>query len=209
MSSLFRTLLTVAAFTTSLVPAVAQIMDVPGRSYGGVVRSGPGLNYPQIASTRLNDDITLLQRSARMDDYNWFQIRLSNGLVGYQFGGLFCAHSEESGVLTICGSELDAQLSGYPARTATTPQPQPQPRQTIVEYSCNEGIPLIARYVDEPDGTVAYVSHDSYPEVRLPQIVSGSGIQFQSGPNWFGGKGREMSINFNGIEDTCYEARVR
>ncbi|MCQ0988559.1 MliC family protein [Jiella marina] len=201
--SLFRSAILVAAMLgLSASSALAERLDLPGRSYGGKVRAGPGLNHSQIGSTRLNDRIILLERSVRMDGYDWFLIEMPNGRTGFQWGGLMCADGEETGILTICGSQQDAELSGLRPR-----QQQPQPSgapESDVAYSCNEGIPLNVRYRNEGRDFVAYVSHDSYPEVRLVQIPSGSGVQFQSGRNWMGGKGGEVSINFGGIEDTCY-----
>lgn len=182
-------------------PVQNSRLDLPGKSYGGKVRAGPGLNYRQVGSTRLNDRIVLLERSVRMDDFDWFLIRMPNGATGYQWGGLMCADGEETGILTICGSQQDQQLSGYNSGGNTTVSQAPQNDEY---YNCNEGIPLTIRFRNEGTEFVAYVSHDSFPEIRLPQIPGGSGNQFQSGPNWMGTKGNQAIINFNGIEDTCF-----
>ena len=80
---------------------------------------------------------------------------------------------------------------------------QNPPRVTISQYSCNEGIPLIVRFEEINGQFTAYASHDSLPEVRLPQAVSGSGNLFESGGYQLHTKGRQAYLNFNGIEDSC------
>lgn len=194
----------VAVAMLAAVPAEAQRMDVSGRSYGGKVRAGPGLDHAPVGTTRLGEPITLLERSVRMDGHDWFRIRMANGRTGFQWGGLMCADGEESGVLTICGSPQDAELSGRPAAPSAASDARDAP-ESDVAYSCNEGIPLTVRYRNEGADFVAYVSHDSFPEVRLVQVPSGSGVQFQAGRNRMGGKGREVSIDFDGVTDTCRE----
>ncbi|MEM1388627.1 MAG: MliC family protein [Pseudomonadota bacterium] len=190
-----------AAFLIAVLPvteAFAQSFPITGRSYGGRVRMGPGLEHRQITSTGLNTRIVLLQRAAFMDGYDWFLIQLPNGNQGYQWGGLICADTGIGGVLTTCGSPQDIELSGL----APPPTPSPTP-ETFVAYSCNEGIPLHVRYRREGADMVAYASHDSFPEVRLLQIPSGSGTQYEDGAYWLGEKGGTASINFDGIEDSC------
>ncbi len=202
-----RTFTTALALSCLAAPAFAERLDLPGRSYGGKVRAGPGMQHPQVGSTGLNTDIMLVERSDRMDDYDWFLIRLPNGATGYQWGGLMCAHGETHGVLTICGSQMDADLSGLPP-APQAPELEPELAdgpESDVTYSCNEGIPLYVEYRNEGTDYVAYASHDSFPAVRLVQVRSGSGIQFENGAYWMGGKGPEMSINFDGIEDHCWQ----
>ncbi|MBO0903502.1 MliC family protein [Jiella sonneratiae] len=196
-----------ASALIAATPAFAEQLNLSGRSYGGKVRSGPGAGYRQVGSTRLNERIVLIERSTRMDGYDWFLIRMPNGRTGYQWGGLMCADGEESGILTICGSQQDRQLSGLGGDAGGGQPGSGRPPARDVAYSCNEGIPLTVRYRNEGRNFVAYASHDSLPEIRLVQVPSGSGVQFQAGRNWLGGKGREVSINFDGIEDSCREIR--
>ncbi|MEZ5801147.1 MAG: MliC family protein [Nitratireductor sp.] len=80
---------------------------------------------------------------------------------------------------------------------------QNPPRVTISQYSCNEGIPLIVRFEEINGQFTAFASHDSLPEIRLPQVVSGSGNLFESGSYQLHTKGRQAYLNFNGIEDSC------
>ena len=62
----------------------------PARSWGGVVRSGPGLTHKRIGSLRESAAITLLgDTGVEMNGYNWFKIRFRRR-VGYHWGGLIC-----------------------------------------------------------------------------------------------------------------------
>lgn len=80
----------------------------------------------------------------------------------------------------------------------------PANTQTVT-YSCNEGIPLVVRYENAGDESVAFVSHDSFPEVKLTQVVSGSGARYASGPIELHTKGRTAVFTFDGTEDVCEE----
>lgn len=198
MTSLNKTALLAAALLFPAAEVAAEFINTTGRSYGGRVRMGPGLTHTQIASTALNTQIIIIERSVRMDGYDWFLIQLPNGNQGFQWGGLMCADTEMSGVLTICGSPQDIELSGLDVAP-----PAPAGPGTFVAYSCNEGIPLHVRYRQEGAEFVAYASHDSFPEVRLVETPSGSGVQYEAGAYWMGESGGEVSINFDGIEDRC------
>lgn len=74
-----------------------------------------------------------------------------------------------------------------------------------VTYSCNEGIPLVVRYENVGDESTAFVSHDSFPEVKLPQVVSGSGARYATGPFELHTKGRTAVFTFDGAQDVCEE----
>ena len=81
------------------------LVDAFGRSLGGKVRSGPGLNFPQIASFSEGQPLTIIHNSGvRMDGYDWFEvINETNGIRGYQWGGILCArHERVTGVYQRC-----------------------------------------------------------------------------------------------------------
>ena len=64
-------------------------------SWGGKVRSGPGLEYPQIGSLRDGEPIELLERTeVWMDGFVWFRILYQGNKVGYKFGGILCAFDD-------------------------------------------------------------------------------------------------------------------
>jgi len=75
----------------------------------------------------------------------------------------------------------------------------------IVNYSCNEGIPLVVRYENIGNQSFAYVSHDSLPEIKMVNTISGSGAKYVIGNNMIHSKGNFVYANFNGIEDHCYQ----
>ena len=64
----------------------------PAKSWGGFVRSGPGMNFPALATLAEREPIELLGRAdaPERDGYPWFRIRF-RGQVGYQWGGIVCA----------------------------------------------------------------------------------------------------------------------
>jgi membrane-bound inhibitor of C-type lysozyme/uncharacterized protein YecT (DUF1311 family) len=60
------------------------------RSWGGIVRSGPGTQYRKIASLSERESITVLQQTAQYyQDRPWFKISF-RGRVGYHWGGIIC-----------------------------------------------------------------------------------------------------------------------
>lgn len=76
---------------------------------------------------------------------------------------------------------------------------------TVVEYSCNEGIPLVVVYENIGNDSWATWTHDGFKGTRMPQVVSGSGSQYSDGRNTLHSKGREVYLNLDGIEDYCTE----
>ena len=65
-------------------------------SWGGVVRSGPGMSYRRITSLRQNERIKLLENTGvMMNGYPWFRIRYRGRRTGYQWGGIICSRGRE------------------------------------------------------------------------------------------------------------------
>lgn len=61
------------------------------KSWGGIMRSGPGMNYRKMASLREGEWITILERTDTfMGDYPWFKIK-ARGRIGYKWGGILCS----------------------------------------------------------------------------------------------------------------------
>ncbi len=74
-------------------PVAAPAFDRPieAGSWGGIVRNGPGMNYARIASLREGERVSLLYNTGIVwNDYPWFLIRLSDGRLGFQWGGILC-----------------------------------------------------------------------------------------------------------------------
>lgn len=75
-------------------PPPVQQPAAPGsfaaKSWGGIVRSGPGQRYARIASLNEGERITVLQQTGQyFQDRPWFKIRF-RGRTGYHWGGIIC-----------------------------------------------------------------------------------------------------------------------
>ena len=75
-----------------------------------------------------------------------------------------------------------------------------------VEYTCNEGIPLIVEYINTQTTSIAVISHDSSPRITLDSVPSGSGAQYSNG-NWvLHVKGKTALVGTQGqTDDECKE----
>ena len=74
-------------------PAVkkANLTGVKAKSWGGVVRSGPGMDYPKVASLAEGQPITLLEYAnvPVFNGYSCFKIKFGSK-TGHQWGGILC-----------------------------------------------------------------------------------------------------------------------
>lgn len=60
------------------------------KSWGGIVRAGPGQNFARIASLNEGEHITVLERMGQMfQGRPWFRISF-RGRTGYHWGGIIC-----------------------------------------------------------------------------------------------------------------------
>ncbi|MCF6369661.1 SH3 domain-containing protein [Rhizobium halophilum] len=67
----------------------AQNDTMTGMSYGGVLRSGPGMEYRRVASLREGDQIEILEDTGVwFNDYKWYVVATPHG-TGYHWGGIF------------------------------------------------------------------------------------------------------------------------
>lgn len=63
----------------------------PGKSWAGVLRAGPGMEFERVTSLKLDQKVTLLTRTdITMNNYDWYRIELESGVVGYKWGGILC-----------------------------------------------------------------------------------------------------------------------
>lgn len=79
-------------------------VNLYGTSYGGVLRSGPGQEFSQVASVSEGDSIEILaDPDVWMNGYKWFKVRAPQG-VGYHWGGIICIPSDTppAGVYSNC-----------------------------------------------------------------------------------------------------------
>jgi hypothetical protein len=64
---------------------------VAAGSWGGIVRSGPGMEHARLASLREGERVELLFNTGIMrDGYPWFLIRFRGSQLGFQWGGILC-----------------------------------------------------------------------------------------------------------------------
>ncbi len=79
-------------------PSVSSNGEFPiaAGSWGGVLRDGPGRQFPQIGSLKEGEPVTLMGRSDVIEDgYPWFKLTTKNGQTGYQWGGILCSTGAE------------------------------------------------------------------------------------------------------------------
>lgn len=79
-------------------------VNISGLSLGGVVRSGPGMNYGKIGSTFGKTPVTIVRNTGQyMNGYAWFEIIGQSGRTGYQWGGIMCSpHQYVVGIYERC-----------------------------------------------------------------------------------------------------------
>jgi hypothetical protein len=75
----------------------------PGKSYGGKVRGGPGLQYQQVGSLREGDRLRIMTGTGvMMNGFEWFEIRYRNGRSGFQWGGIMCSQKPHPTIYKTC-----------------------------------------------------------------------------------------------------------
>lgn len=121
------------------------------------------------------------------------QIDLYRGQISYALGG-----GPKSDLYRITNA---FDFSGTSQTGGELPPPA---TATKVRYTCAEGLPLMVTYVNTGNGYVLF-SLDGSPEVRLEQVVSGSGSQYTNGRFTLFSKGRSATIQHPSGVDNCYE----
>jgi len=79
-------------------------VSMAGMSYGGVLRVGPGMEHPKLASVLEGDQVEVLEDTGVwFNDYKWFRVTTPAG-EGYHWGGIFCVHATRApeGVFGVC-----------------------------------------------------------------------------------------------------------
>lgn len=77
--------------------------------------------------------------------------------------------------------------------------------QEVVQYDCNEGIPMQVVYTNQGNRSTANVIHDGFQLGDLNQIPSGSGVAYSNGRYTLFSKGREAILQWDGITDVCFQ----
>lgn len=75
-----------------------------GRSYGGKLRNGPGINFKQVGSLAEGAYVTLLVNTGILfNGYTWFEVSYGNGKKAYQWGGILCSNGKRiTGIYKQC-----------------------------------------------------------------------------------------------------------
>lgn len=91
-----------SAGTATPVANAGALLETPGLSYGGKVRSGPGMQHAQVGSLAEGDRIKIIRNAGvHFNGYDWFEVQQGD-LVGYHWGGLMCSNQPVPGVLQQC-----------------------------------------------------------------------------------------------------------
>lgn len=87
---------TVRSQVAATAETAASTGPFPAKSWGGVVRDGPGMEHKKLASLAEGDPITVEESTGvDMNGYPWFKIRFGKDRVGYQWGGIICPIGQE------------------------------------------------------------------------------------------------------------------
>lgn len=83
----------------------ATPVNLPGRSLGGNLRRGPGTGFEDIGSLPEGMPLIIYANThVAFNGYDWFRVVLSDGRVGYQWGGILCSEDKQiPGILQACG----------------------------------------------------------------------------------------------------------
>ncbi len=92
------------ALPGSLANAQGDPFPYPAKSWGGIVRSGPGQQYQRVTSLREMEPIMMLERTNEMfNGYPWFRISYRGNRTGFHWGGIICPnHQSILGTFKVC-----------------------------------------------------------------------------------------------------------
>lgn len=73
----------------------------------------------------------------------------------------------------------------------------------MARYTCEEGVPMDIRFENRGERSLAFVSIDGSPEMRLKQVPAASGARYSNGEYTVWTKGRNAVLEINGDSDIC------
>lgn len=73
----------------------------------------------------------------------------------------------------------------------------------MARYTCEEGVPMDVRFENRGERSLAFVSIDGAPEMRLKQVPAASGAKYSDGEYTVWTKGRNAVLEINGDSDIC------
>jgi len=81
-------------------------LNMPGRSYGGKLRGGPGMEFRQTGSLAEGDRLTIVRNTGvEMNGYDWFEVRV-RGRMAFQWGGILCSDDPVDGIYKTCSEDF-------------------------------------------------------------------------------------------------------
>ena len=118
--------LSVSASMAGLHPlqaAEGPVINFPGMSLGGSLRSGPGMEFSKAGSLAENTPVTIIRNTGvAMNGYDWFEIRTGSRTT-YQWGGIMCSQGAQlPGIFEQCGARDAAQAPQAPNQAPTQGQ---------------------------------------------------------------------------------------
>lgn len=157
-----RLMLMIVAALSLVGSGLAFGADLEAGSWGGKVRSGPGMNFKQVGSLKNGDPVILLEKTSEFfNGYNWFRISYGKGKTGYQWGGILCAYGTEiDGIFQICDHDNRVR------KTAKI-DPRHATCDTLRNItSRNSDVPVSLTFVNKTDGQrgVIWISFDGVPK---------------------------------------------
>lgn len=179
------------------------------QSWGGIVRTGPGMHHEKMGSLYEGQQVTILGRTNEiMNGYPWMMIEYGDYRQrGYQWGGIICTtdyprqdlhqlcaapQSQPSAPLTIY---QDNTLPTYPARPTYMDQ---------FEYYCQDGSQLGYQLDNRASEALAIVDYDGKRHF-LVQVISGSGSRYSNGELEIHSKGRDVLVTKDHRSISCTE----
>lgn len=111
--------------------ASGDSMDFPivARSWGGIVREGPGGNTKKISSINEGDQITLMGVAEGLDNgFPWFKIAYGSAPeMGFMWGGIICAiGAERSDVFKTCPNQEIVNVQDGPPKKQAKAEKKPK-----------------------------------------------------------------------------------
>ncbi len=142
-----------------------ELVSAAGRSLGGVLRAGPGMQHARVGSLREGTPLTILRRTPEvMNGYDWFEVRTGDGRSGYQWGGIMCSEGTQvDGIFQVCQGRRPANVS------TGNQNVRPRPAQSA-KYSA---LITVTNRTDDPVDLV-YVPENGRAELtaRIPPFAS-------------------------------------
>lgn len=205
----------IASFDRSYLNTYSSYTDLnasapfEAQSWGGIVRSGPGMNHEKMGSLYKGQKISVLYSTDEMmNGYPWMLIEYGDYQQrGYQWGGIICATDYlRQDLHQLCAapqSHSSAQLTIYQDNTPPTYPVRPT-RTDQIEYYCQDGSQLGYQLDNRASEALAIVDYDGKRHF-LVQVISGSGSRYSNGELEIHSKGRDVLVTRDQRSISCTE----